>query len=338
MKILAIESSCDETAAAVIEDGRKILSSVVDTQIATHALYGGVVPEIASRRHMEAVVRVTEQALKDAEMDKHDVDAVAATCAPGLIGALLVGANFGKSLAFAMNKPFIPVHHIRGHIAANYLTHPDLAPPFLCLVASGGHSHIIQVNDYTDFTIIGRTRDDAAGEAFDKAARVLGFPYPGGIHIDRAAQQGKRGQYKLPKPKVNGSDFDFSFSGLKTAVINISHHAQQVGEQIDVNNLAADFQGTVADILTDHLMRAAEHTGANKIVVAGGVSANSGLRAALSKACEERGYPLYLPQLSLCGDNAAMIGSQAYYEYRAGVRGDLSLNGVASMPVDKIFY
>ena len=218
------------------------------------------------------------------------------------------------------------------------MTHPDLTPPFLCLVASGGHSHIIQVNDYTDFTIIGRTRDDAAGEAFDKAARVLGFPYPGGIHIDRAAQQGRRGQYKLPKPKVNGSDFDFSFSGLKTAVINISHHAQQVGEQIDVNNLAADFQGTVADILTDHLMRAAEHTGANKIVVAGGVSANSGLRAALSKACEERGYPLYLPQLSLCGDNAAMIGSQAYYEYRAGVRGDLSLNGVASMPVDKIFY
>ena len=225
--------------------------------------------------------------------------------------------------------------HIRGHIAANYLTHPDLKPPFLCLVASGGHSHIIKVNDYTDFEIIGRTRDDAAGEAFDKAARVLGFPYPGGIYIDKAAAQGKRGEYKLPKPKVNGSDFDFSFSGLKTAVINISHHAQQKGESIDVNNLAADFQGTVADILTDHLMRAAEYTNSKKIVVAGGVSANSGLRSALEAACKKHGYELYLPKLSLCGDNAAMIGSQAYYEYLAGVRADLSLNGVASMPVDQ---
>ena len=328
MKILAIESSCDETAAAVVEDGRIIRSSVIDSQVEEHKLYGGVVPEIASRRHVENIGAVVQKALDDAGETFQSIDAVAVTYAPGLIGALLVGVNYAKGVALASGKELIPVHHIRGHIAANYLTHPDLTPPFLCLVASGGHSHIIQVSDYTDFTIIGRTRDDAAGEAFDKAARVLGFPYPGGIHIDRAAQQGRRGQgarqYKLPKPKVNGSDFDFSFSGLKTAVINISHHAQQVGEQIDVNNLAADFQGTVADILTDHLMRAAEHTGANKIVVAGGVSANSGLRAALSKACEERGYPLYLPQLSLCGDNAAMIGSQAYYEYRAGVRGDLS--------------
>lgn len=338
MILLGIESSCDETAAALVEDGRTILSSVIASQVEEHKIYGGVVPEIASRRHVENIGAVVQKALDDAGETFQSIDAVAVTYAPGLIGALLVGVNYAKGVALASGKELIPVHHIRGHIAANYLTHPDLTPPFLCLVASGGHSHIIQVNDYTDFTIIGRTRDDAAGEAFDKAARVLGFPYPGGIHIDRAAQQGRRGQYKLPKPKVNGSDFDFSFSGLKTAVINISHHAQQVGEQIDVNNLAADFQGTVADILTDHLMCAAEHTGANKIVVAGGVSANSGLRAALSKACEERGYPLYLPQLSLCGDNAAMIGSQAYYEYRAGVRGDLSLNGVASMPVDKIFY
>lgn len=338
MYILGIESTCDETAAAIVQDGRTLISNVISTSVKEQALYGGVVPEIASRRHVEYISATVEKALADASMEMKDIDAVAVTFAPGLIGAVLVGVNFAKGLAYAAGKPLVPVHHLRGHIAANYLTHPDLTPPFLCLVASGGHSHIIQVNDYTDFTIIGRTRDDAAGEAFDKAARVLGFPYPGGIHIDRAAQQGRRGQYKLPKPKVNGSDFDFSFSGLKTAVINISHHAQQVGEQIDVNNLAADFQGTVADILTDHLMRAAEHTGANKIVVAGGVSANSGLRAALSKACEERGYPLYLPQLSLCGDNAAMIGSQAYYEYRAGVRGDLSLNGVASMPVDKIFY
>ena len=336
--ILSVESSCDETAVAVVENGRIERANAIATQIDVHALYGGVVPEIASRMHVEAIDPLLDEALRQAGLTLDEIDAVAVTYGPGLVGALLTGVSWAKGFAYAQGLPLIPVNHIEGHVSANYIAHPSLEPPFVCLVASGGHSHIIQVNDYTDFTIIGRTRDDAAGEAFDKAARVLGFPYPGGIHIDRAAQQGRRGQYKLPKPKVNGSDFDFSFSGLKTAVINISHHAQQVGEQIDVNNLAADFQGTVADILTDHLMRAAEHTGANKIVVAGGVSANSGLRAALSKACEERGYPLYLPQLSLCGDNAAMIGSQAYYEYRAGVRGDLSLNGVASMPVDKIFY
>lgn len=335
MKILAIESSCDETAAAVIEDGRTIRSSVINSQVEEHKLYGGVVPEIASRRHAENICAVVEKALSDAGETFSSIDAVAVTYAPGLIGALLVGVNYAKGVALASGKPLIPVHHIRGHIAANYLTHPGLKPPFLCLVASGGHSHIIKVNDYTDFEIIGRTRDDAAGEAFDKAARVLGFPYPGGIYIDKAAAQGKRGEYKLPKPKVNGSDFDFSFSGLKTAVINISHHAQQKGESIDVNNLAADFQGTVADILTDHLMRAAEYTNSKKIVVAGGVSANSGLRSALEAACKKHGYELYLPKLSLCGDNAAMIGSQAYYEYLAGVRADLSLNGVASMPVDQ---
>ena len=229
MKILAIESSCDETAAAVIEDGRKILSSVVDTQIATHALYGGVVPEIASRRHMEAVVRVTEQALKDAEMDKHDVDAVAATCAPGLIGALLVGANFGKSLAFAMNKPFIPVHHIRGHIAATYLAYPELKPPFLTLIASGGHSEIVMVKSYTEFEILGGTRDDAAGEAFDKVARVLGVGYPGGPKIDKLAQDGDAKMYKLPDSHIKDAPLDFSFSGLKTAVINLAHNAEQKG-------------------------------------------------------------------------------------------------------------
>jgi len=234
MKILAIESSCDETAAAVIEDGRKILSSVVDTQIATHALYGGVVPEIASRRHMEAVVRVTEQALKDAEMDKHDVDAVAATCAPGLIGALLVGANFGKSLAFAMNKPFIPVHHIRGHIAATYLAYPELKPPFLTLIASGGHSEIVMVKSYTEFEILGGTRDDAAGEAFDKVARVLGVGYPGGPKIDKLAQDGDAKMYKLPDSHIKDAPLDFSFSGLKTAVINLAHNAEQKGETIDL--------------------------------------------------------------------------------------------------------
>lgn len=337
MKILAIESSCDETAAAVVQDGRTILSSVIDSQVEEHKLYGGVVPEIASRRHAENICAVVQKALDDAGETFQSIDAIAVTYAPGLIGALLVGVNYAKGVALASGKPLIPVHHIRGHIAANYLTHPQLKPPFLCLVVSGGHSHIIQVKDYTKFDIIGRTRDDAAGEAFDKAARVLGFHYPGGIFIDRAAQQGTRGTYKLPHPKVNGSDFDFSFSGLKTAVINLSHHAQQKGETLNVNNLAADFQGTVADILTDHLMRAAEYTGSRKIVVAGGVSANSGLRGALQKACSQRDYELYLPQLSLCGDNAAMIGSQAYYEYLAGARADLSLNGVASMPVDEAF-
>jgi N6-L-threonylcarbamoyladenine synthase len=337
LKILAIESSCDETAAAIVQDGRTILSSVINSQVEEHKLYGGVVPEIASRRHAENICAVVQQALDDAGETFQSIDAVAVTYAPGLIGALLVGVNYAKGVALASGKPLIPVHHIRGHIAANYLTHPQLEPPFLCLVVSGGHSHIIQVKDYTKFEIIGRTRDDAAGEAFDKAARVLGFHYPGGIFIDRAAQQGTRGTYKLPHPKVNGSDFDFSFSGLKTAVINLSHHAQQKGEPLNVNNLAADFQGTVADILTDHLMRAAEHTGSRKIVVAGGVSANSGLRGALQKACSQRDYELYLPQLSLCGDNAAMIGSQAYYEYLAGARADLSLNGVASMPVDEAF-
>lgn len=337
MKILAIESSCDETAAAVIEDGRKICSSVINSQVEEHKLYGGVVPEIASRRHAENICAVVEKALEDAGETFDSIDAVAVTYAPGLIGALLVGVNYAKGVALASGKPLIPVHHIRGHIAANYLSHPELKPPFLCLVVSGGHSHIIKVNDYTKFEIIGRTRDDAAGEAFDKAARVMGFNYPGGIFIDKAAQQGVRGTYHLPKPKVNGSEFDFSFSGLKTAVINIAHHAQQKGEEININNLAADFQGTVADMLTDHLMRAAEYTNSKKIVVAGGVSANSGLRNAITKACKERNYELYLPQLSLCGDNAAMIGSQAYYEYLAGKRADLSLNGVASMPVDEAF-
>lgn len=335
MKILAIESSCDETAAAVVEDGRRVLSSVIHSQVVEHQQYGGVVPEIASRRHAENICAVVEKALAEAALTLQQADAVAVTYGPGLIGALLVGVNYAKGLALAANKPLIPVHHIRGHIAANYLTYPQLKPPFLCLVASGGHSHIIMVEDYTKFKVIGRTRDDAAGEAFDKAARTLGFPYPGGIYMDQAAQQGKRGTYKLPQPKVSGSDYDFSFSGLKTAVINTVHNARQKGQEINVNDLAADFQGTVADILTSHLMRAAADLGAKQIVVAGGVSANSGLRAALEQACGAKGYPLYLPKLSLCGDNAAMIGSQAYYEYQAGARGDMSLNGVASIPVDQ---
>ena len=337
MKILAIESSCDETAAAVIEDGRKILSSVVDTQIATHALYGGVVPEIASRRHMEAVVRVTEQALKDAEMDKHDVDAVAATCAPGLIGALLVGANFGKSLAFAMNKPFIPVHHIRGHIAATYLAYPELKPPFLTLIASGGHSEIVMVKSYTEFEILGGTRDDAAGEAFDKVARVLGVGYPGGPKIDKLAQDGDPKMYKLPDSHIKDAPLDFSFSGLKTAVINLAHNAEQKGQPLVPADLAASFCCHVSEILWQKTALAAERCGCDKIVLAGGVSANSWLRQRARQGCAEKGWQLYMPPLSLTGDNAAMIGAQAYYEYLAGHTADESLNGLPTMEITEQF-
>ncbi|GAA6514988.1 tRNA (adenosine(37)-N6)-threonylcarbamoyltransferase complex transferase subunit TsaD [Merdimmobilis hominis] len=335
MKILAIESSCDETAAAVVEDGRKVLSSAVNSQVEEHRKYGGVVPEIASRRHTENIVGIVDEALREAGCNLEDVDAVAVTAAPGLIGALLVGVNYAKGLALAAGKPLIPVHHIRGHIAANYLAHPDLKPPFLCLVASGGHSHIIEVKSYTEFSVIGKTRDDAAGEAFDKAARAMGYPYPGGVFVDKAAQKGDPAKYPLPHPKVEGSPYDFSFSGLKTAVINLIHNAAQKGQEVDTDSLCASFQKTVAEILTGRLMLAADTYGYRTIVVAGGVSANSGLRSMLENACQEQGYQLYMPPLNLCGDNAAMIGSQAYYEYLDGQIAGLSLNGTASMPIDQ---
>ena len=335
MKILAIESSCDETAAAVVEDGRKVLSSAVNSQVEEHRKYGGVVPEIASRRHTENIVGIVAEALREAGCNLEDVDAVAVTAAPGLIGALLVGVNYAKGLALAAGKPLIPVHHIRGHIAANYLAHPDLKPPFLCLVASGGHSHIIEVKSYTEFSVIGKTRDDAAGEAFDKAARAMGYPYPGGVFVDKAAQKGDPAKYPLPHPKVEGSPYDFSFSGLKTAVINLIHNAAQKGQEVDTDSLCASFQKTVAEILTGRLMLAADTYGYRTIVVAGGVSANSGLRSMLENACQEQGYQLYMPPLNLCGDNAAMIGSQAYYEYLDGQIAGLSLNGTASMPIDQ---
>ena len=335
MKILAIESSCDETAAAVVEDGRKVLSSAVNSQVEEHRKYGGVVPEIASRCHTENIVGIVDEALREAGCNLEDVDAVAVTAAPGLIGALLVGVNYAKGLALAAGKPLIPVHHIRGHIAANYLAHPDLKPPFLCLVASGGHSHIIEVKSYTEFSVIGKTRDDAAGEAFDKAARAMGYPYPGGVFVDKAAQKGDPAKYPLPHPKVEGSPYDFSFSGLKTAVINLIHNAAQKGQEVDTDSLCASFQKTVAEILTGRLMLAADTYGYRTIVVAGGVSANSGLRSMLENACQEQGYQLYMPPLNLCGDNAAMIGSQAYYEYLDGQIAGLSLNGTASMPIDQ---
>ena len=334
MKILAIESSCDETAAAVVEDGRRILSSVVNSQVPEHRQYGGVVPEIASRRHTENIVGVVDAALARAELSLEETDAVAVTFAPGLIGALLVGVGYAKGLSLAAGKPLIPVHHLRGHIAANYLAYPELAPPFLCLVVSGGHSHIIQVEDYTRFHILGRTRDDAAGEAFDKAARAMGFPYPGGVCIDRAARKGQPGRYRLPVPHVEGSPLDFSFSGLKTAVINLIHNASQKGEEVCREDLAAQFQKTVSEALLERTMLAARQTGSRAIVLAGGVSANSGVRAAFQDACRAEGLGLYMPPLSLCGDNAAMIASQAYYEFLAGNRAGMDLNGVASLPID----
>ncbi|MBP8594304.1 MAG: tRNA (adenosine(37)-N6)-threonylcarbamoyltransferase complex transferase subunit TsaD [Ruminococcus sp.] len=336
MLILGIESSCDETAASVAEDCRTIRSSVISTQIEEHKKYGGVVPEIASRRHCENILGVTRKALDDAGVTLSDLDGIAVTYAPGLIGALLVGVNFAKGLAMASGKPLIPVHHIAGHIATNYLSHPQLEPPYLCLVASGGHSHIIEVLSYTKFRVVGRTHDDAAGECFDKCARAMGFPYPGGVHVDAAAQKGDPAAFKLPHPTVAGSEFDFSFSGLKTAVINMLHHAEQKGETIDRNDLSASLQATISQILTDKTMLAAQALGYKKIALAGGVSANSGVRAALSQACERRGYEFFMPEKSLCGDNGAMIACQGSYNFLAGITADESLNAVATLSMDKI--
>ncbi len=336
MLILGIESSCDETAASVVSDCREIRSSVISTQIEEHKKYGGVVPEIASRRHCENILGVTRKALDEAGVTLADLDGVAVTYAPGLIGALLVGVNFAKGLAMASGKPLIPVHHIAGHIATNYLSHADLEPPYLCLVASGGHSHIIEVLSYTQFRVVGRTRDDAAGECFDKCARAMGFPYPGGVHVDKAAQSGDPDAFKLPRPTVAGNEFDFSFSGLKTSVINMLHNAEQKGTDIDRNDLSASIQSTISGILTDHTMRAAEALGYKKIALAGGVSANSGVRAAMSAACQERGYEFFMPEKSLCGDNGAMIACQGSYNFLAGIRADESLNAIATLSMDDI--
>lgn len=336
LKILGIESSCDETAASVSENGRTILSNVVSTQIEEHKKYGGVVPEIASRRHCENILGVVDKAIADAGCTMDDIDAIAVTYAPGLIGALLVGVSFAKGLAMSTGKPLIPVHHIAGHIAANYIAHPELEPPYLCLVASGGHSLIVKVEDYTKFLVIGRTHDDAAGEAFDKAARVLGLPYPGGVQIDRLAAAGDPNGCKLPHPKVTGGEFDFSFSGLKTAVINTAHNAEQKGIEINKADLAASFQKTVSEILADTTVRAAKSLGYKTIAAAGGVTANSGVRAMLEAECEKIGAKLYLPPLSLCGDNGAMIACQGYYDYLAGKRADESLNATATLSLDDI--
>ena len=336
MKILGIESSCDETACAVVEDGKSVLSNIVASQIDEHKLYGGVVPEIASRRHAENIGWVARAALDEAGCGLDDIDGIAVTYAPGLIGALLVGVSFAKGLAMSAKKPLIPVHHIAGHIAANYISHPDLMPPYLCLVVSGGHSHIVEVLDYCKYRVIGRTRDDAAGECFDKAARTLGYEYPGGKFIDAAAAQGDPNAYGLPHPKVQGSEYDFSFSGLKTAVINLVHNASQKGEEIRREDMAASFQKTIADILSQKVMLAAENLGYTTIAVAGGVSANSGVRQRITAECEKRGYSLYLPELKYCGDNGAMIACQGYYDYLAGKRADMSLNAVATLSLENL--
>lgn len=333
MKILAIESSCDETAAAVTVE-RQVLSSIVSTQIAEHRIYGGVVPEIASRRHTEAISAVCSDALKAADITYSDIDAVAVTFAPGLIGALLVGVNFAKGLSMAINKPLIPVHHLRSHIAANYITNSELKPPFLCLLVSGGNTVIAEVTDYTKFKILGGTRDDAAGECFDKTARALGLAYPGGVTLDKIATKADSKKYPLPFPKVSSGEFDFSFSGLKTAVMNLVNNSAQKGEEIDVPVVCATVRQRVCDMLIDKTLSAAERYGYKTLAVAGGVSANSELRARMTKECKDRGITLYFPELRYCGDNAAMVGVQAFYEFKDGNIGDSSLNAAATMPID----
>ena len=332
MYILGIESTCDETAAAIVQDGRTLISNVISTSVKEQALYGGVVPEIASRRHIEYVSATVEKALSDAGMTMSDVDAVAVTFAPGLIGAVLVGVNFAKGLAYASGKPLVPVHHLRGHIAANYLTHPDLKPPFLCLVASGGHSHIVMVEDWCRYRVLGRTVD-AAGEAFDKVARTLGLPYPGGPSVSAAARTGDPHAYRLPTPHVEGK-YNVSFSGLKTAVINEVHNAQQRGEEISVPDMAASFQERIAQILAKKLLAAAADTGAKTVCLAGGVAANGRLRQLVNDGVQKLGARVYLPELKFCGDNGAMIAAQGYYEYQDGNLADLTLNGLPTLPID----
>lgn len=335
MLILGIESSCDETAASVVKDHREVLSNVIASQADEHMLYGGVVPEIASRRHCENILWVVRKALDDAGKTLDEIDGIAVTYAPGLIGALLVGVNFAKGLALASGKPLVPVHHIAGHIAANYIAHPDLKPPYLCLVVSGGHSHIAEVLSYTEFRVIGRTHDDAAGECFDKCARAMGFPYPGGVHIDKASKLGDPNAFTLPRPKIAGCEYDFSFSGLKTFVINLLHNSKQKGTEVNCNDLSAAVQRTIADIVTEHTMAAAVNLGYDKIAVAGGVSANSGVREAMEKMCRKKGFSLYLPPLELCGDNAAMIACAGSYNFTAGIRADSSLNAYATMSLEE---
>ena len=333
MNILAVESSCDETAVAIVRDGRQVLTDCIASQVPLHRIYGGVVPEIASRKHMEAIYGLADQALTEAGLSRKDLDAVAVTYAPGLIGAVLVGVNFAKGVALSTGLPLIPVHHIRGHIAANYIAYPELEPPFLCLVVSGGHTMIVHVKDYTQMEILGTTLDDAAGECFDKVARVLDMPYPGGAALDKTAQSGDDTKYSLPRSRPGENPYNMSFSGLKTAALNLIHHAEQVGETVDVPGLCASFSAAVSDTLVPRVVMAMRQTGLRKIAVAGGVAANSRIRRDMTQAVNKMGGTLYMPPLSLCGDNAAMIGAQAYYEFLAGHTTDMTLNAYATKSI-----
>ena len=338
MLILAVESSCDETAVALVRNGREVLTDQIFSQAALHAVYGGVVPEIASRSHVEVISQLADRALEEAGVTRKDIDAVAVTCAPGLIGALLVGVNFAKSAALALDVPLIPVHHIRGHIAANYIAYPELEPPFVCLAISGGNTLICDVRDYTDMRILGATRDDAAGECFDKTARVLGLPYPGGKPIDDLSKGGDDQKYALPIGHVDGHPYDMSFSGLKTAVINLAHNAEQKNEPLDRASLAASFCRAVSESLVPRAMQAVRELGYRKLAVAGGVAANSRIRRDFQVACEADGIELYIPPLRLCGDNAAMIGCQAYYEYQKGASAGSDLNAWANMELEEVSF
>ena len=329
--ILAIESSCDETAAAVVKNGRTVCSNVISSQIETHTVYGGVVPEIASREHIKAVNYVIERALAEAGERLEDMTAIAVTYGPGLVGALLVGVAEAKAIAYAAGKPLVGVHHIEGHVAANFIENPDLEPPFVCLIVSGGHTHLVIVRDYGEFEIIGRTRDDAAGEAFDKVARAIGLGYPGGPKIDRAAREGNPEAIVFPRGRVEGSPYDFSFSGLKSAVLNYLNHAQMTGETICTADVAASFQKSVVDSLVSRAVAAAQEYGFDKLVIAGGVAANTALRAAMEKACKKSGIRFYYPSPIFCTDNAAMIGSAAYYEYMKGNLAGWDLNAVPNL-------
>ena len=331
MLVLGIESSCDETAAALVEDGRKILSSVVASQVEEHKIYGGVVPEIASRKHIEKINQVIEQALEDANVTLDDIDAISVTYGPGLVGALLVGVGAAKAIAYAAKKPLVGVHHIEGHIAANYIEHKDLEPPFLCLVVSGGHTHLVMVNDYGDYEIIGRTRDDAAGEAFDKVARAVGLGYPGGPKIDKLAKEGNPHAIEFPRAHVEDSPYDFSFSGIKSAVLNYINQCEMKNEEINKADLVASFQNAVVDALVSRAMMLVKERNIDKLAIAGGVASNSALREALSSACEENGIKYYSPSPKLCTDNAAMIGAAGYYDYIKGVRHGFDLNAVPNL-------